>query len=190
MNCPVSQSIYTACKQSNPALTPSFLAGPLPTQALALGLQDGAKGFFQIALAPLCPNCCIAQEETLWPKKPQPVTLWQSSMALLTKETINITANPLPSLSILSPSLSSQALDWDGWMRGPDKAVGQGKEDSCQGYLCHFFLSQILAVFSQLLYVTDITRQWIYGLKIKRGFQKQLLLFCCLVNFLSELWCS
>lgn len=103
-------------------------------------------------------------------------------MALLQKETINIIANK--PLSSCHPWAAELLTGLDG-CRALARLLGRVRETAARPTSCYFFLSWILAIFSQLFYAADITRQWVYELKIKRALLK-LLFFCSLLIFFQS----
>lgn len=121
---------------------------------------------------------------------PAGVTLQQRSKMLLEKETINIIANKrgVPPSS-RHPRAAELLTGLDG-CRALAKRLGRGRETAARPASCHFVLSRILAIFSQLFYAADVTQPWVYEFEMKRALLKLRLLFCRLVNFLSKPPCS
>lgn len=71
MACLTFWHVLIACKCEDPAPAHPCVSfqGLSATQDFAPGFQDGTRGFFQISLDLLFPDCCVAQKQTLCPRK-------------------------------------------------------------------------------------------------------------------------
>lgn len=186
--CPASRRVLPACKHGDPAPARPVCpcrASP-PHQFLLQDFRMELEASFKFPWPCCVPTAAFSKHKPCgWGN-----ILQQCSMTLLEEESINIIANKrgLPPSSH-HPWAAELSTRLDG-CRALAMLLGRERETAARPASSHFALSRLLAIFSQLFYATDVTRGWVYKLKIKRALLKLRLLFCRLVNFLSKLPCS